>query len=149
MDRRGILGVLAAGFAAVAASVRGASAEGERPHRLVIHVDQNDPDLMNMALNNAGNVVDYYEERGEKASIEFVAYAQGLHMLREDTSYQCGEEGRQAGQADRRGDRRAIRRGAADGATGAGLELRPAVTPIAPRLQLAPNPPGTEPIPVS
>ncbi len=86
MDRRGILGVLAAGFAAVAASVRGASAEGERPHRLVIHVDQNDPDLMNMALNNAGNVVDYYEERGEKVSIEFVAYAQGLHMLREDTS---------------------------------------------------------------
>ena len=86
MDRRGILGVLAAGFAAMAASVRGASAEGERPHRLVIHVDQNDPDLMNMALNNAGNVVDYYEARGEKVAIEFVAYAQGLHMLREDTS---------------------------------------------------------------
>ncbi len=86
MDRRGILGVLAAGFAAVVATARGASAEAERPHRLAIHVDQNDPDLMNMALNNAGNVIDYYESRGEKVAIEFVVYAQGLHMLREDTS---------------------------------------------------------------
>jgi intracellular sulfur oxidation DsrE/DsrF family protein len=86
MDRRKTLGALAAAFGTATALARGASAEGEKPHRLVLHVDQNDPDLMNMALNNAGNVIDYYEARGEKVAIEFVTYSQGLHMLREDTS---------------------------------------------------------------
>jgi uncharacterized protein len=62
-----------------------AHAEGAK-HRIVIHVDQNDPDIMNMALNNAKNVIDAYRAKNEDVTIEVVAYGPGLHMLRDDTS---------------------------------------------------------------
>jgi intracellular sulfur oxidation DsrE/DsrF family protein len=41
---------------------------------------------MNLALNNARNVVEYYQAKGETVAIEIVAYGPGLHMLRDDTS---------------------------------------------------------------
>ena len=41
---------------------------------------------MNLALNNTMNVYEHYKELGEEVAIEIVAYSQGLHMLREDTS---------------------------------------------------------------
>ena len=41
---------------------------------------------MNLALNNASNVVQYYKDLGEKVSIEVVTFGPGLHMLRDDTS---------------------------------------------------------------
>jgi uncharacterized protein len=62
-----------------------ALAEG-KPHRIAIHVDQNDPQVMNMALNNATNVIEYYRARNEDVEIDVVAYGPGLHMLRADTS---------------------------------------------------------------
>ena len=55
-------------------------------HRLAIHVDDNDAKVMNLALNNAKNVLDYYAAKGETVAIEIVAYGPGLHMLRADTS---------------------------------------------------------------
>ena len=55
-------------------------------HQVLIQVDQNDPALMNLALNNATNVIEYYRTRGEKADVEVVAFGPGLHMLRADTS---------------------------------------------------------------
>jgi intracellular sulfur oxidation DsrE/DsrF family protein len=55
-------------------------------HRVVIQVTQNDPGLMNMALNNAQNLTTHYRGKGESLKIEFVAYGPGLHMLRSDTS---------------------------------------------------------------
>jgi uncharacterized protein len=55
-------------------------------HRLVIQVDQNDPAVMNLALNNATNVIDYYRAKGEDVSVDVVTYGPGLHMLRADTS---------------------------------------------------------------
>jgi uncharacterized protein len=55
-------------------------------HRLVLQVNTNDPAMMNLALNNATNVAKYYDDLGEKVSIEIVAYGPGLHMLRDDTS---------------------------------------------------------------
>lgn len=55
-------------------------------HRLAIHVDQNDPAVMNLALNNVVNVVQHYSAAGEEVEIEIVAYGPGLHMLRDDTS---------------------------------------------------------------
>ena len=55
-------------------------------HRIVIHVDQNDPEVMNLALNNAKNVIDAYRAKNEDVNIEVVAYGPGLHMLRADTS---------------------------------------------------------------
>jgi intracellular sulfur oxidation DsrE/DsrF family protein len=55
-------------------------------HRLAVQVNVNEPAAMNLALNNASNVAQYYKERGEKVEIEIVAFGPGLHMLREDTS---------------------------------------------------------------
>jgi len=63
----------------------GALAEGVT-HYLTIHVDENDPQVMNMALNNAQNVTDHYTALGDEVVIEVVVYGPGLHMFREDTS---------------------------------------------------------------
>ena len=57
-----------------------------KKHRVVIQVTQNDPVLMNIALNNAQNLMTHYQSKGEPIEIEFVAYGPGLHMLRGDTS---------------------------------------------------------------
>lgn len=54
--------------------------------RLAIHVDENDPRVMNLALNNAANVTKHYESIGEEVEIRIVTYGPGLHMLRQDTS---------------------------------------------------------------
>jgi intracellular sulfur oxidation DsrE/DsrF family protein len=63
----------------------GFAAEG-KTHRLAIHVDQNDPAVMNLALNNATNVIEYYRGKGEIVDVELVTYGPGLNMLRDDTS---------------------------------------------------------------
>jgi intracellular sulfur oxidation DsrE/DsrF family protein len=42
--------------------------------------------MMNLALNNATNVAQYYQDLGEKVSIHIVTFGPGLHMLRDDTS---------------------------------------------------------------
>jgi intracellular sulfur oxidation DsrE/DsrF family protein len=57
-----------------------------RPHRVAIQVDQNDPQVMNLALNNATNVIEYYRAKNEDVDIDIVTYGPGLHMLRADTS---------------------------------------------------------------
>lgn len=62
------------------------SASDSTVHKVAIHVDENDPARMNMALNNVANVNKYYESIGESVEIELVAYGPGLHMFREDTS---------------------------------------------------------------
>lgn len=69
--------VLTATF--LAASVLAASA-GEM-HHVAIHVDENDPQVMNMALNNAQNVAAYYASVGDEVTIELVAYGPGLNMF--------------------------------------------------------------------
>lgn len=72
---------------AVAAATPAATAsKKDEIHRLVLHVDDNDPARMNLALNNASNVLDHYREKGQLAEVEIVAYGPGLHMLRSDTS---------------------------------------------------------------
>jgi intracellular sulfur oxidation DsrE/DsrF family protein len=55
-------------------------------HRVAIQVDQNDPAVMNLALNNATNIMDVFKEKGEVVEIELVAYGPGLNMFRDDTS---------------------------------------------------------------
>lgn len=74
---------LAAGLAAAPAQAADAD---KKLHHLAIQIDQNDPALMNLVLNNAMNVVQEYDKRGEQVEIEIVAYGPGLHMLRQDTS---------------------------------------------------------------
>ena len=63
----------------------GVAAEG-KTHGIAIQLDQNDPQVINMVLNNATNVIDYYRTRNEDVDIEIVVYGPGLHMLRADTS---------------------------------------------------------------
>jgi uncharacterized protein len=58
----------------------------KKPHNLVLQVNVNDPAMMNLALNNATNVAQYYKDLGEKVTIEVVTFGPGLHMLRDDTS---------------------------------------------------------------
>jgi intracellular sulfur oxidation DsrE/DsrF family protein len=62
------------------------AAEKSKEHRIVVQVDQNDPAVMNLVLNNVQNMLAYYNGRGEPAKIEVVAYGPGLTMLREDKS---------------------------------------------------------------
>ena len=57
-----------------------------KPHRILIQVDQNDPAVMNLALNNATNLIDYYRAKHVDIKIDLVTYGPGLHMLRDDTS---------------------------------------------------------------
>ena len=67
------------------AAVTPGFAEGVN-HRVAFHVDENNPALMNLTLNNVANVSAYYQSIGDTVEIEVVAYGPGLHMLREDTS---------------------------------------------------------------
>ena len=57
-----------------------------KSHRVAIQVDQNDPQVMNLALNNATNVIEYYRAKNEDVDVDIVTYGPGLHMLRADTS---------------------------------------------------------------
>ena len=63
-----------------------AYAADAKPHRVAIQVNQNDPQVMNLALNNATNVLEYYRAKNEEVEIDIVTYGPGLHMLRSDTS---------------------------------------------------------------
>ena len=58
----------------------------KKVHRLILQVNTNDPAMMNLALNNATNVTQYYKDLGSKVTIEIVTFGPGLHMLRDDTS---------------------------------------------------------------
>ena len=42
-------------------------------HRVIVQVTENDPAVMNMALNNVQNLVSYFHNKGEKIEIEVVA----------------------------------------------------------------------------
>ena len=64
----------------------GGFAADNKPHRVAIQVNQNDPQVMNLALNNATNVLEYYRAKNEDVEIDIVTYGPGLHMLRSDTS---------------------------------------------------------------
>jgi intracellular sulfur oxidation DsrE/DsrF family protein len=58
----------------------------KKEHHLILQVNTNDPAAMNLALNNATNVAQYYGELGEQVKVEVIAFGPGLHMLRDDTS---------------------------------------------------------------
>jgi uncharacterized protein len=82
---RTIIGAVAGAlcFAVLSSGVLAADAKS---HRVAIQVDQNNPEVMNLALNNATNIMEDYKARGEDVQIEIVAYGPGLHMFREDSS---------------------------------------------------------------
>lgn len=63
-----------------------APAADAKAHRVAIQVDQNDAQVMNLALNNATNVIEYFRSKNEEVDVDIVTYGPGLHMLRDDTS---------------------------------------------------------------
>ena len=83
--RRRISGLAVAVLTALSLSTAACAADA-RVHRLAIQVDQNDPAVMNLALNNATNVIQYYRDKGEEVEVDLVTYGPGLNMLRADTS---------------------------------------------------------------
>ena len=78
-------GLAAIALMSMALASTGLAADG-KTHRIAIQVDQNDPRVMNLALNNATNVIEYYRARNEDVDVDIVTYGPGLHMLRADTS---------------------------------------------------------------
>ena len=84
-------GMMASGAAAHAPIKKAEQTKVAKPapvamHKVAIQVNQNDKAVMDLALNNAKNVIDYYKAKGETVAIEIVTYGPGLHMLRADTS---------------------------------------------------------------
>jgi len=71
--------ITAAALAAGMAVAGSAWAEG-KTHHIAFHVDQNDPQVMNMTLNNVANVAKYYKDHGDDVVVEVVAYGPGLLM---------------------------------------------------------------------
>jgi hypothetical protein len=69
----------------IALATSALAADG-KTHRIAIQVDQNDPAVMNMVLNNATNVIEHYRAKSEDVDVEIVAYGPGILMLRSDTS---------------------------------------------------------------
>lgn len=81
------LAALVAGVALAApAQAADKAADKGKEHRIVFQVDQNDPAVMNLVLNNVQNTLDFYHEKGEEVRVEVVAYGPGLNMLRQDKS---------------------------------------------------------------
>lgn len=80
-----VKGIILAGAIALMAIPAIGFAETAGP-KVAIHVDQNDEATMNMALNNAVNIIRHYEQQGQTATVEIVTYGPGLAMLRSDIS---------------------------------------------------------------
>jgi uncharacterized protein len=87
-----LAGLLAAPAAQAQAPVKQAAqtkpvkAAPAATHKVAIQVNHDDKAVMDLALNNAKNILDYYKEKGETVAVEIVTYGPGLHMLRADTS---------------------------------------------------------------
>jgi intracellular sulfur oxidation DsrE/DsrF family protein len=69
-----------------AAQTKPKAATPAAAHKVAIQVSQNDKAVMDVALNNSRNILEYYKKKGETVDIEIVTYGPGLHMLRADTS---------------------------------------------------------------
>ena len=82
MRRRFIqAGALTAGAAfLIAAGAQTAPATGQKRHKIVIQVSDNDPARWNLALNNAKNLQD--DVSAANVDIEIVAYGPGIGMLK-------------------------------------------------------------------
>ncbi|MCL1628499.1 DsrE family protein [Roseibaca sp. V10] len=77
--------LIRAGFAATVLALAPLAAWAEAA-KVAIHVDEESIQTMNMALNNAANIIKHYEDLGQEVTVEIVTYGPGLHMLRADTS---------------------------------------------------------------
>src|SRR5258708_34871840 len=63
------------------ASKSASVATAKKAHRMILQVNTNDPALMNLALNNATNVEQYYKELGGRMEIKLSAFGPGQTEL--------------------------------------------------------------------
>ena len=63
-----------------------ASYAENKEHKLVLHVDENDPQKMNLALNIIEQSKKEWAKRGDTILVEVVTHGPGLMMLRKDKS---------------------------------------------------------------
>ena len=81
-----VLGILI-GLGAITASAQVSGAkDSEATKKVTIQANRNDKAVMDLALNNAKNIIDYYKSKGQIVEVEIVTCGPGLHMLRADTS---------------------------------------------------------------
>jgi len=73
-------------FLATAAASTAVGQPADGIHRLVLYITEADIAKMNAVLDVAANVSRHYNSLGEEVEIEVVAFGQGIHLLREDTS---------------------------------------------------------------
>lgn len=75
-------------FAAFLGLLGNFAAEAAEPktHRVAIQVSDGDPARMNLALNNAVNIVKTYQERREVVEVRIITYGPGVTLVRSDTS---------------------------------------------------------------
>lgn len=73
-----------AALAILAASTSLGLAEGKH-HKVAVHIDQADPAVLNMALNNVQNLAAHYKSVGDTVDVEVVAYGPGLAMYTADS----------------------------------------------------------------
>ena len=64
----------------IAAHAQGTGATGQKRHKIVIQVSDNDPAKWNLALNNAKNLQD--DVGAANVDVEIVAYGPGIGMLK-------------------------------------------------------------------
>jgi intracellular sulfur oxidation DsrE/DsrF family protein len=80
---------LAGGYALTTGAEAQTPAKGKSEvgatHKVAIQVSDNDKNLMNRALNNTKNLVDFYKAKGETVVVEIVTFHDGLHMLRSES----------------------------------------------------------------
>ena len=67
------------------AKPKAGKSEAGATHKVAIQVSDNDKNLMDRALNNTKNLVDFYKARGETVVVEIVTFHDGLHMLRSES----------------------------------------------------------------
>ena len=56
-----------ASAALLSIAVASSALASDKLHRIAIQVDQNDPQVMDLALNNATNVIEYYRDKNEES----------------------------------------------------------------------------------
>lgn len=76
---------MSATLAALALSAIAAMAQG-KAHHVVFHLDDADPAVMNLALNNLQNIEAPYKAEGDTVVAEVVAIGPGLMMYGKDRS---------------------------------------------------------------
>jgi len=60
-------------------------AAAKKVHKVAIQVSENDKNVMNRALNNTRNLIEFYKGKGEEVTIEIVTFHDGLHLLRSES----------------------------------------------------------------